>query len=82
MNQDVIHQAVLNSQRKPIEPRIVIVPLTGVHVVRGEHHFFAEQLIVENQERSIEQVEFVVPQDVKDLRLSYGSITNQAPIVT
>ena len=35
----------------------------------SEDDLFAEQFVVEHQQSAVEKLEFVVPQDVKELRL-------------
>ena len=81
MNEDVVGEPILDSQRKPIEARILGIPLARIHIVRCEDDPFPQQPVVKHQQRSIEELEFVIPQDMKDLRLGCRSIANQLGIV-
>ena len=69
VDEDAIGEPVLDAQREAIAPRVVAVPLARIDVVGGERDPLAEQLVVEHQQRAIEELELVVPQDVEDLLL-------------
>ncbi len=77
----MVGKPILDSQRKPIEAGIVRIPYARIHVMHGENYFFPEPLVVKHQQRSIEGLEFIVPQDVKDSWLRFCSVANQPGVV-
>ena len=81
MNKDVVGKPILDSEREPVEARIPRIPLAGIDIVRGEDDFFPQELVVKRQQRSIEELEFVIPQDMKDSRLGCRRIANELGIV-
>ena len=52
---------------KAIQPRIVRIPFARVHVVGGEDDPFTQQLVIEHQQRAVEELELIVPENVKNL---------------
>ena len=61
MHKNVIDQAVLNSQRESIQPGICPITSTSIHIVSSEYDLFAETLVIKRQQRSIKELELVVP---------------------
>ena len=57
------------------------MPPTGIYIVRSEKDSLPEEPVVEHQQRAIEKLKFVVPQDIKDSWLGSGGITNQPAVV-
>src|SRR3984885_14982410 len=82
MKEDVVCEPILNSQRKPIETGIPGVPPACIYVVHCEGNSFPKSLVVEHQQRAIEQLELIVPEDVKDSRLGCSDVTNQLDVVS
>ena len=81
VNKDMIGQPVLNSQGQTVEKRVVGVSLARIHVVRGERDLLSQHLVVEHQQRPIEDLELVVPQDVQDLRPCGRGVAEESRIV-
>jgi hypothetical protein len=77
----MVDQSILNSERKTIEGRIASVAFTHVHVVSGEDDFLTEQPVVKHEQRSIEELELVIPKNVKDARLRRGGVSNQSYVI-
>ena len=50
--------------------------------MRREDERFSDHLVVEYQQRAIEELKFVVPQNVENLGLRNGSVTNESPIIS
>ena len=61
MNEDAIRQPILNFQSETIEAGITRVSPAGVNIVHGKHYIFPQDFVVEHQQRSIKNLEFVVP---------------------
>ena len=61
VNEDMIGQPILDSQGKAIERRVLRISLARINVVRGEDDLLSQQLVVQHQKSSIEELEFVVP---------------------
>ena len=74
-------EAVLNSEREPIEPTVVTTPLSGIDVMRGQNDALPEQAIIEHQHRPIEVFEFVVPKNMEDARARAECVLPQPEIV-
>ena len=81
MNEDVVSEVILDSQRKPIEERIRGISPTHIHVVRGKYDLLSQQLVVKHQQGSVKVFEFVVPQDMKDLRPGGSGVPDQPGII-
>ena len=81
MNERMIGEPVLDSQRKTIEGGVLFIALRRVHVVHGKHNLFSQQLVVVGEQCSVEMQELVVPQDVKDLWLRCGGVADQLGVV-
>jgi hypothetical protein len=81
MNEDAVGKAILDSKRKPIEMSIFRIAPACIHIVQCEDDLFPQELVIKHQQSSIEELELVVPQDVKDFRLGCGSVANQSRIV-
>ena len=77
----MVAKPILDAQRKPVEPTVTAVPLSSVDVVRGKDNSFPEKAIVEHQHSSIEVLEFVVPEDMKDPRPRPCGVLRQTRIV-
>ena len=77
VNEDMVGKPILDSERQPIEERIVGVPPAGIHIVHGAGRSSSPSLVVKHQQRSIEELEFVVPQDMKDSRPGRRGVANQ-----
>ena len=50
--------------------------------MRCEDQLFSEQLVVEQEQRAIEELKFIIPQDMKYLWLCCGGVTNELPIIS
>src|SRR5262245_45447821 len=66
MHKDVVSQPILHLKRKPIKETIFKVPFSRVHIVGSKYNSFTQQLVINHQGGSIEELEFVIPQDVKN----------------
>ena len=81
MHENVVGQAILRPQRRAIEPRVGPVSHACIHVVNREDDLLSQPLVIERQQRAIERVELVVPEDVENLRDGRGRITQQPAVV-
>ena len=61
MDENVVTELVLNSKSCAVEPRVFQVSSRLVDIVRREDYFLARELVVQHQNRTIEQLELVVP---------------------
>src|ERR1035441_6284158 len=59
--EDVVGQPILNFQRKPIEPGIAGIPSSFIHIVHCQDDLVPQQPVVKHKQRSIEELELVVP---------------------
>ena len=74
----VVGKPILDPQCEPIDRRVFRVALPSVHIVNCQDHFFPHQPIEPHKQRSIEELEFVIPEDVKDLWLRGGGVIDKA----
>src|SRR5437868_12237808 len=81
VNEDMIGKPILHSQREAIEGGISRIPLTRVHIVNGQNGLFPESPVVKHQQRSIEQLELVVPENMEDYGLGGSGIADQFGVV-
>ena len=51
-----------------------------IHIVHCEDHSFSQESVVKHNQRSIEGLELVIPQDVEDLRHGRGGIADQLAV--
>ena len=47
----------------------------------GDKDFLAEQPVVNHEQRAVEELKFVVPQNVKDIRLGDRSVADKSRVV-
>jgi hypothetical protein len=66
MNENEVRKSVLRFQRESIQPTIATIALPGIHIMRGQHNSFTEQTVIQHEERSIEDFELIVPQNVEN----------------
>src|ERR1043166_10006537 len=81
MDEDMAAEAVLNSEREPIEPTVVTTPLSGIDVVRGKDHPLPEETVIEHERDAVKVLEFVIPEQMKDLGLGARDITDEPGII-
>src|SRR6266550_3169130 len=81
MNENVVGQAILNSQCEAIEDRVVRIPLGRINVMCGEGDLLPLQFVIEHQQGSIEGVKLIVPQDMEDRRLRARRVSDKSRIV-
>jgi hypothetical protein len=81
VNEDAICKAVLDPEREPIENRILRIAPCSIHVVQCQSDLFSKEFVIEHQQCSIEELEFVVPQDVKDFWFGCRRVANKLRIV-
>jgi len=81
MDEDVVTKSVLNLEREAIEQRVFRVPSRLINVVRGERNSLSKYLVVQHQDRAIEEFEFVVPQNVQYSGLGARGVPDQLGVV-
>src|SRR5438552_15799311 len=81
MNEYMICKPILHSQGPSVKSGVRRIPFPSVYIVRGEDNLLTEKFVITQQCRAIEDLELVVPQNVKYLGLGCARITNQSPIV-
>src|SRR5215475_8338297 len=81
MDEDVAAEAVLDSEREPIEPTVATIPLPGVDVVRGKDHLLPEETVIDHERDAVEVLEFIIPEHMKDLGSRARNITGEPGII-
>src|SRR2546426_949473 len=81
MNKDMICEPILHPQGKTIEQCIGKVPPRCINIVRGEDDLFPLEFVVEHEECSIDDLELIVPENVKDIRLWSPSVPDETDII-
>jgi hypothetical protein len=81
MNKDVVGLPILDSQGKSIEARIFRVSPIGIYIVHSKDNLLPEKPVVKHQQRAIEVLKFVIPQDVKKFGLGCRSVAKQLRVV-
>src|SRR5262249_45269145 len=81
MDEDMAAEAVLNSEREPIEPTVVTTSLSGIYVVRGKDHSLPEETVIDHERGAVEVLEFIIPEQMKDLGLRARNITGEPGII-
>jgi hypothetical protein len=81
VHEDMVRQPVLSPQSKSIEASILGISPVRIHVVRREHDLLPQQLVIKHEHSSIEGLEFVVPEDMKNPGLGCRSVANQLGII-
>ena len=82
VNEDMVAQPVLHSEREPVEPRIIAVPLPLIHIVRGESDLFSQHPVIEHQQSAVEELDLAVPQDMKHGRPRQSGIAHQRRVMS
>src|SRR5262245_22478121 len=80
MDEDMIGHCVHHTKREPAERVAPLIALVGVDIVSSEHELLAEQLVKGNEQRSIEQLELVFPQDMEDLRIAPKGVRKETGV--
>src|SRR6266496_264461 len=80
MDEDVVHQPVLDLQRNAVQPGVVPVALGGVHIVRRKYDPLSADFVPECKQGAIERGELIVPKHVKDLWLGSRGVDHQPQI--
>jgi hypothetical protein len=81
MDEDVVGQLILRSQRKTIQGSVIRISLADIYIVYGESNLLAQSLVVQHENDAVEQLKLVVPKNVKDLRLGCRGVTDQLRVV-
>ena len=81
MDQNMAAEAVLDSEREPIEPTVVTIPLSGVDVVRGKDHPLPEETVIKHERDAVEVLKFIIPEQMEDLDLRARNITGEPSII-
>ena len=61
VDKDVIGDPILDFQGEAIQQRVVRVALAGVDIVRGQRDFFTQEAVINHEDSSIKEGEFVIP---------------------
>ena len=59
MNKNMVGKPVLDSERKPIEKRILRIPSSRIHIVGCEDDPLSQELVVKHEEGSIEGLDLL-----------------------
>src|SRR4051812_36753959 len=81
VDEDVVHQPILNAQREPVEPAVVAVPASGIHVMDRQNQALPVHPVIEHQNRAVEELNLVVPEDVKYLCIACSGVANQLVVI-
>ena len=69
MNENMIGHKILDSKREPVEIGILRVSLPRVYVVRSADDPFPQEFVVKHKYRAVEQLELIIPKNMKYLVL-------------
>jgi hypothetical protein len=78
---NIIDQLVLQAECEAIQEGIRTVPLADVHIVRGIDYFPAAKPIEKQKDRSVEPLELIVPENMKDFRARFRRVHEQLAVV-
>src|SRR5207249_11091651 len=68
-------------EREPVQPVVIRVPLSNVDVVNSKQDFFTKEFVIDHQERAIEELKLIVPQNVEYGCRGRGRVTKQAQVI-
>src|SRR5579871_5712292 len=81
MNKGMIRELVLDPQCEAIEVAVPTISFGCINIVRREDNFLSQTLVVSHQDSSVEQLELVVPKNMKYLGLSSRGIADQPCVI-
>ena len=81
MNEDMVGKPVLNPQRKTVDRRVFRITPARIHIMDREYDLLPHQPVEKHEQRTIEDLEFVIPQDMKYLWLGCGGVMDQLGVV-
>src|ERR1700732_43130 len=81
MNEYMVGKLVLYPQGKTIDGRIFRISPAGIYIVDRESDLLPHQPVEKHEQSTIEDLEFVIPQDMKNLWLGCGGVVDQLGVV-
>src|SRR5262249_4984218 len=81
VHEHVMAEPILNAKRAPIEPAVPAVARRSVHVVHCKNDALSNHPVVGHQEGAVEDLEFVVPENVKKWCARAGRVLKQSSVI-
>ncbi len=81
VHDNAIGKAILGSKGQAIDKVVVAGSRSRVDVVSRQHNRLAECLVVQHQQRAIDRLELVVPEDVEYRRFRSPRVANEPAVI-
>jgi hypothetical protein len=81
MDKDMIRQMILNFQRQTVQIGVFRVSFRLIYIVRCESDSLTKRLVIQHQQRPVEELNLAIPKDVKEVSLRESRIPKQQQVM-